>query len=407
MRTRASLVVVVLGSVLAAVLLGCDGKLRVTGRLAPGTSQAPLEGTPQVGVNRQGLRTSEGPVARVLAFRGFGRADAVDVEADGRFAIDVSRDQPVGLVFLDATDAVVGVLSLGDGVSALPTSVAAGGLAEVDLSTITLDAGVATAAADPLAPGGALALDATQREVFALQSSLFSSIVRNLDLNHDDVIDVRSARPYWLMFQAIYVTPAVSGEPAQGSAPSFNEFRLLFSDGQPVELSPQPVLRLPDGVEFRGAQPELRWTGDQDGSQLPGYVWGSGSNAASFAAGPWAITYGAASTRLDFDVVTPLSAQRHLVAVDVWQEKSGDTLTLHWRWGVTGGGVPGVDGPRLIKFVIPGLYFSDGSMEGVQGTPPPSQTSFSFPLRGRTPSRYSITARDFFGNETWTQGPVQ
>lgn len=407
MRARHLSFVVAFALLIAACRGGSEGLLTVKGQLAPGTAQAPLSGTPQVGRSAQELRTSDGPVARVLVFRGFGRADVVAVDAQGRFAVDVSRAQPVGLVFLDATDAVVGVLSLGEGLAALPLSVGAEGLATIDLSTISLDGGVATPSANPVAAGGALALDDTQRAVFTLQSSLFSSIVLNLDLNRDDVIDVRSSKPYWLMFQAIYAGQLGQGAPvADGGLPSFTEFRLLFSDGQPVGLEPPPVLRLPNGAEVRQVQAEQRWTGDSDGSQLPCYSFASGSAAPGFTAGAWAITYGAGPEHLAFDVRTPLASQHHVVATDVWMESGNDTLTLHWRWGLAGGAGTVVDAPRLLRFVLPGLNFTDGSTSHVNETPAPSQTSYTFRLEGKQPRAWSITARDSFGNETWTQGRV-
>jgi len=87
-----------------------QGQLSVTGRIGAGVSQAPLEGRSTRGDTstlEQPLRTSAGPVASVLLYRGFGLAQRATVAGDGTFSVAADRDQPAGLVFLDPTDAVV------------------------------------------------------------------------------------------------------------------------------------------------------------------------------------------------------------------------------------------------------------------------------------------------------------
>jgi hypothetical protein len=400
--------------VLVLCAMGCSGESRLTvkGRVAAGISQAPLEATlnpdGETATKQQPLRTSTGPVSQVLVYRNFGNADLSPVDADGHFSVDVSRSQPVGLVFLDPTEAVVGTLALADGVSALPVSLAGADVNEVDLATIAFDGGVATPGSNPLDPGGALELDATEREVYALQSALFSSIVRNLDMNHDDVIDVRSTRPYWLMFEAIYNSAPATQAPSDAGVPQFNELRLLMSDRQPVVMAPTPELRTPGGQVFTRVNPETRWAGDRrDATNLPSYVWMAGNQSSAFTAGAWSITYGSPSTRLDFDVAYPLASQQHIVAADVWWEQpSPDTLTLHWRWALANGNPSGLDVARLITLVIPGIRFTDDTGTNVDN-PPPSQTSFTFQLGGKQPQTFFLSVRDAFGNEYTTQGPVR
>lgn len=408
MPLRTSLCSVVL--VLAAGACGRGGDITLTGRIGAGVSQAPLEGRSTRGdvtTLEQPLRTSAGPISSVLLYRGFGLAERATVAGDGTFSLSADRGQPAGLVFLDPTDAVVGTLALPGGVAALPLMLAADGVSQVDLATIDFDGGVGTPATDPTAPGGALALTATEQAAWALQSALFTTLVRNLDMDSDDQLDVLSARRYWLMFGANYNGgQAATSPPGGGAAMTVRDFHLSFSDRQPVTMNPPPALRLPDGTTLNQVSEALRWAGDPDGSQLPTYVWGTTQHASAFVAGQYRITYGQPARQLDFDVSSPLTAQQHLVAGGLWWDQPDPAqLRLHWTWTLVGPGASsvgaGVDLSRLVNLLIVTVVFADGSATH-KDTPDPGQTSFVPDLAGHGVDQATavrLTSRDLFGNE--------
>lgn len=399
-------------SVLAGlvVLAGCGqpgggSSLTITGRIGAGVKQAPLRPRgPELTSIQQALHTSEGPVASVLGYRGFGLAERATVDSSGHFALPVDRRQPVGLVFLDAADAVVGTLALEGGVAALPVSLTPDGVSGVALADLSFDGGVATPATDPTAQGGVLALTPTEQAAWAQQSALFTTLVRNLDMDHDDALDVLSPRRYWMMFGATYRGgTATSTPPDAGASYALNDFRLSFSDRQAVVLSPSPTLELPGGATLTQVHEELRWAGDPDGSQLPTYVFTSPSGQA-FAAGAWHLTYGQPSRQLLFDVAVPLENQAHVVAGDLWWEQVDAThLRLHWTWSLAGGGAvaAGVDLSRLVSLVICDVRFADGA-SAHKDSQDPTVTAFTMDLQGHQVSDVvgvGVTSRDLFGNE--------
>lgn len=354
---------------------------------------------------QQALHTSDGPVASVLAYRGFGLAERASVDSSGNFSLPVDRRQPVGLVFLDPADAVVGTLALEGGVAALPVTLAGDGVSVVALADLDFDGGVATPSADPTTQGGVLALTPTEQAVWAQQSALFTTLVRNLDMDGDDALDVLSARRYWMMFGATYTAGhATTAPPDAGTSFTPNDVRLSFSDRQPVVLNPPPTLQLPGGTSLNTVHEELRWAGDPDGSQLPTYVFTALQGQSAFVAGAWQLTYGPAGRQLHFDVPVALSAQAHVVAGDLWWEQVDAThLRLHWTWRSAGlGSLPqGVDLSRLVSLVIVDVRLAGGSSLH-KDIPDPAATSFTFDLQGHQVSEVvgvGATSRDLFGNE--------
>ena len=403
-RTSLTLALAVLSATAA-----CRDSITVRGRINETAQQSsPLLAASGV------VPISGGPVTRVLAFRDFGHADSDPVAADGTFSLSLSRQSPVGLVFLDAANAVVGHLALAEGIEVLPLTLAAEDVAVVDLANIEFaDGGLAVPSANPIDSGGALALSQTERLAFALQSDLFSSLLRNLDLDGDTTIDVLSSRTYWLMFAASHEAGIAGTAPpsAPTAEPQPGQLRLYMSDGQAVAQNPSARLLAPGGLEFFSTQPENRWAGDQsDSRELPCYVFRTEREASNFGVGAYVIEYGSGvRRRLDFDVRFSPATHAHLVARDLWWELvDGTRLRVHWRWGLVGAGAPSddtVDVSRLIRLVIPNLRFSDGSSSHVDN-PPPGDTSFTFDLAGHSVAEVSdviISARDLFGNEYETR----
>ena len=394
---------------LAVLSVGCSkNDLTVRGRV----SQTAQQSSPLLAASGV-VPTSGGPVTRVLAFRDFGHADATPVAADGTFSLSLSRKSPVGLVFLDAADAVVGHLALAEGIEALPLTMAGDDVTVVDLANVDFaDGGLALPSANPIDSGGALAMSPTERLAFALQSDLFSSLLRNLDLDGDATIDVLSSKSYWLMFAASHEAGIAGTAPPSSptAEPQPGQLRLYLSDGQAVALNPPARLVAPGGLEFFSTQPENRWAGDtSDGRELPCYVFRTERDATHFGVGAYAIDYGSgARQRLDFDVRFSPATHAHLVARDLWWEVVDGRLRVHWRWGLVGTGAPAdetVDVSRLIRLVIPHLQFSDGSDSHVNN-PPPGDTSFTFELAGHSAADVTdvqISARDLFGNEYETR----
>ena len=211
-----------------------------------------------------------------------------------------------GLVFLDASDHIVGCLSLPSGISALPLMMVDSGVPQVDLGDTTILDSVATHAHDPVAAGGEAQKTAEELAAYRLQSSLFSAIVRNLDMNHDGTLDVPSSRPHWIDFGADFDGGL--------TAPGGSTFTLheatpytYYRDGQP-----------------RGTATTYHWV-------LRNTSWGA------FQAGTYAITLDGGGP-VSFDVADPLSASNCIVATRFWYETPVDRITrAHWEWEMLDG----------------------------------------------------------------------
>ena len=317
------------------------------------------------------LTTSAAGPAKVLAYRDFGAAQVSPIDADGRFTVDVERS-PCGLVFLDAADHLVGNLSLASGIETLPLSMVDEHVGTIDLQTITFANGLGVPAHDPIAEGGEAPLSETERAAYRLQSSLFSAIMRNLDMNRDEVIDVLSDRPYWMMFGADFEggAPPTADPGVAGPMPSLNVFHFNFGDAHAAVQLPRAAITTPDGGRFEAdGQPVV----SRDPSWSP-YHWVFQTGWSTFAAGGYAIDYGAESRHVQFDLLSPLGAGNFIVAANLWVEMQGPTLhKVHWRWKMLDGSE--LDATRLLKRdVTVQVFYGDGPN-------PPLWTQRPFTLR--------------------------
>lgn len=389
-------------TVLGGAACGPDSTtITITGSIGSGT---PVEVSEIAAPNVSALASS-GPITQVLVYRDFGNADLASVDATGHFAVDVDRRRPCGLVFLAADNAVVGYLSLADGIEALPMSLAADGVVEIDLEDIAFSNGVGTPGHNPIESGGETELGATELALYRLQGALFSAIVRNLDMNGDGVIDVLSDRRYWMMFGAVLEGPPVSSHAGTRMAlPTLSSMRLSVSDYHPAVLTPAPVLSTPDGSAFTCTQSQDRWAGDpSDPSEIPVYVWDSQNHWNAFGSGEYHIDYDVDHKQLDFAVQSPLATDKLIAATDLWfEQRDPSTVTLHWQWRMLDGA--DLDVSRLLKIIIAGFTFNDGRAPLFKN-PMPQDTEFSFDLDQQALNHVeavSITARDYFGNEYLT-----
>lgn len=347
-------------------------------------------------------------VRKVLVYRDFGSADLVAVDADGRFAVDVAREA-CGLVFLDANDRAVGYLTLANGIAALPLMLVDSSVSAVDLDSIAIEDSVARPSDDPTAPGGVAAMTPTELAAYRLQSALFSTIVRNLDMNGDGVLDVLSPRPYLIWLRTVFAggNPPTSDPGPDAAAPPLEDFSFFFSDFTLASGSTSGTLQLPGGQSY---PTHYVWahTHPTPGRppQITMYHWVlQNTGWQSFGVGNYRIWYDGRGP-VTFDLRDPLNGDQYIVATRMWIEVAGDTIRrVHWQWRMRDG--RSIDPTRLMRPRSVGLQFGYGV--GTEGgtqidyrlSPQETSRDVKAPTAGLT--NILLSADDLFGNQliTW------
>lgn len=346
---------------------------------------------------------SSATVQKVLVYRDFGAADISPVDANGTFAVNVER-KACGFVFLDGSNNVVGYLSLAGGIEALPLMLVDSTVAQIDLRDITIQDGVGTPQHDPLGAGGEAQMTAGELAAYRLQSALFATIIRNLDMNGDGVIDVLSDRPYWLMFGADFDggVAATSSSAAAGIVPALNVFHFNFSDYNIAAGTPTAELLTPDGGRFPFSDVG-RYTFMRNGQPVTTatmYHWVlQNTSWGSFDPGRYQITY-EAGRQVSFDVTSPLNTDNYIVAAHFWYEMAGARITkVHWKWEMLNGA--SIDATRLMQEGV-GLQFSYGISSQVNYHVTPSDTAYVVDVDTTGLQSMLLGCNDLFGNVLMT-----
>ncbi len=345
-------------------------------------------------------------VRKVLVYRDFGVADIVTVDADGRFAVDVARDA-CGLVFLDADNRAIGYLTLANGIAALPLMMVDSSVRVVDLDSIEISDSVAVPSDDPTAPGGVAAMTPTEIEAYRLQSALFATIIRNLDMNDDGVIDVLSPRPYMIWLRTVFAggNPPTTDPGPGAPLPPLEDFSFFFSDFALASSTSPGTLRLPGGQTY---QSRLWEHADPTPGRSPYTIhhWVlQNTGWQTFGAGSYRIDYDGRPP-VSFDLQFPLNGNQYIVATRVWFEVTADTIRrIHWQWRMRDGS--NIDPTRLIRPLGAMLQFAYGvGTEGgttidVRLRTDETSRDVKAPLNGLTSIHFG--ADDLFGNQliTW------
>lgn len=126
-------------------------------------------------------------VAKVLVFSKEGRYQIVDVK-NGQFAVEVEKGSPVGIIFIGNNNQYLGYLTLKDGIDSLPLTNVKEGISVIDLKTLVSNNNVVEPTHNPL--GNELPISEDEKKNIALMDDLFSSIVKQPDVDGNGVIDL-------------------------------------------------------------------------------------------------------------------------------------------------------------------------------------------------------------------------
>ena len=126
----------------------------------------------------QATNTEQKDVAKVLLIYKTGYE--IQKVKDGEFAIDMEKDEPAGMAFLDKNDRYLGFLTLGDGLDSIPPEFIDEETEIIDFGNITFDGDKAIPENDPV--GEEIDITDSEKNLLAASSSLFSASLRSPDV---------------------------------------------------------------------------------------------------------------------------------------------------------------------------------------------------------------------------------
>jgi hypothetical protein len=117
---------------------------------------------------------------------------------NGSFAVNVKKDDPVGLIFTNESKVFLGYLTLGQGVESLPLNFLNDTVSVVDLGQLTNNLQTVSAANNILQK---MQLTPSQIQLYGYASINFSRVIKNPDVDKNGIIDILENKYYRISFQ--------------------------------------------------------------------------------------------------------------------------------------------------------------------------------------------------------------
>lgn len=150
-------------------------------------------GTPVIVTGSTDLSASE--VFSILAIAS--NHDYKQAQVTGNnFSLELDNGQPWGLVFLNAANQPLGILSLGNGIETLPLHYLDSEADSLELETISRNGTVFTPSANPI--GSKIPLTPEQVTIVAGMDDYLTAVLQNPDVNGNGTIDLLEGRSFTL-----------------------------------------------------------------------------------------------------------------------------------------------------------------------------------------------------------------
>jgi hypothetical protein len=177
----------ILLGIFSLLLLGC------TKEKDDNSSSDDLQGKP---VTISGTMSASAlQVTGVLALSSNNKFKKVAV-TNQQFSIELDNGKPWGLVFLNAAEQPLGILSLGNGIESLPLQNINSSYTKINLDTISLDGTIFTPKHNPI--GSEISLTAEQIQIIAGMDDYLVALMKNPDVNGNGKIDVLEGKLFSL-----------------------------------------------------------------------------------------------------------------------------------------------------------------------------------------------------------------
>lgn len=337
-------------------------------------------------------------ISKVYSIRVDGQIKTANV-VDGAFSIDLERDASYILAFVDTNEAVVGFLSLENGIDSLPLLAIDDSINSIDLKQLNLDGNSIIPTHNPL--GDEIGLSADELEFIAKNDDLFVESLKNFDANNDgraDFIDQNSFRIFligWIKMGAFYnqLTPTLRPNPME------NGWGYSVSLAARAENLPNLVnFILPDGSTYFSQEDVNIYAANDK------VFFSTGIEEEMPQSGDYTITYN--SEVLTFKGLNP-SSFFNTVLIPVPTAELNNNGTLHkvsWRYYDETGKEYITPPYNAFKEINLGISKADGfSYIGVYNHYHEALSSTEHILQDQTLTwssldRIDLTLSDYFGN---------
>ena len=117
---------------------------------------------------------------------------------DDEFVLEIDRENPAGIAFVDEEDNYIGYLTLEDGFDSIPSSFIDEETEEIDFGTITFDGEQGTPENNPL--GEEINISQEEQDLLAASSSFFAATFRSADVIESIVKGEIEGFSLWFMY---------------------------------------------------------------------------------------------------------------------------------------------------------------------------------------------------------------
>lgn len=274
---------------------------------------------------------------KVMAISTTNTYKEVDI-VNNHFSLQLDKGKPWGLVFLDSTEQSLGLLSLGNGVEAIPLHYMNAGGDTLDLGSIVRNTTIFTPSHNPI--GNEILLTTEQQNAVADQDDYLAILLKNPDVDGNGIIDLLEGK-FFKLSVIYFVHPGTffngALTPTPNSPKLITGYR-LFLTVRDKNMPDAVYFTSPSGSPFSNTTSESYQSYTSERVYQTAYYQDfSGSTSCIPNGGTYTVKYG--NSTLTFD----LADQSYIVnnIVFPWPSMTlnsdGTMKRIDWNYQLTSG----------------------------------------------------------------------
>jgi len=306
-----------------------------------------------------------GPDKSVISDRGWGlryqwkTADVVN----GLFSVNVNRDVPVGMIFVGYNNEYLGYLSLSGGITALPVNFLDESKSVIDLGELSSSGVIVEPTQDPFKND--LKMTLNELRSFSQISSLFSSLIKNPDVDGNGVIDFLEEKNYYMevgyTFDAGYLNSSLVGQ-----IQNLNLTRYMLAFCPPLSYQPESItITGPTGSPFENPTLLEKQLGDAVNNRY-NYLYFSPTNPQLLLLEGIYVLNGSTSGNLTYYIPDQSSILTDVIVIvpSVTLNADGTIKKISWTYRLPDGSEP-INPQAFIKTILINMGYEYGPNDGI------------------------------------------